>query len=149
VPPSVGEVTGDARKPKPAPPLGPPSLAFLRTRSTPPSPPQAPCRQGAPSRSLHQHQRPPVRLLTTVSLWLKATAVPFCLRRVPYHSIMPLHTTLARLIAGDGQNQPVNHRRGMGEGVPCFQFGLANFSPVEHFFFFSFFQMVYLNSNQL
>jgi hypothetical protein len=57
--------------------------------------------------------------------------VLFRLRRVPYPSLMLPHTTMPRLITGDGQNRSVNHLRGRGggEGVPCFRFGPANFGP--------------------
>jgi hypothetical protein len=68
-----------------------------------------PHRRFPPAES-HRHQIP-----CTVS-----PVVPFRLRRVPYPSLVPLRTTLPRLIAGDGRNQPVNHRRGRGEGVPYF-----------------------------
>jgi hypothetical protein len=55
------------------------------------------------------------RLPCTVS-----PAVLFRLTRVSYPSLMPPRTTLPLLVAGDGRNQPANHRWGRGEVVPCF-----------------------------
>jgi hypothetical protein len=85
VPPSTIEVTGDVRELEPAPPLDPsprtpPLVAFLRPGSTPPRLPRAPRRQGAPSRPLHRHHRPPVRPLTAICLHSKATVVGYLVR---------------------------------------------------------------------
>jgi hypothetical protein len=91
----------------------PPQEKSLSSLSTPSPAPTTSC--PIPHRCFPLAESCHRRLPCTVS-----PVVPFRLKRVPYPSLVPSCTTLSCLVAGDGQNRPTNHRRGKGEGVPCF-----------------------------